>query len=60
MRYAGVKKFHEGSRAWGFCLSDLGELFTHREEYDLYVCPHCGRIEMFVDGVGENLRAETT
>ena len=59
LRYAGVKRFHEGSRGWGFWLGDLGELFTHREEYDLYVCPRCGRIEMFVDGIGEEHRSET-
>ena len=59
LRYAGVKKFHEGSRGWGFWLGDLGELFTHREEFDLYVCPRCGRVEMFVDGIGEEFRSET-
>ena len=58
MRYAGFKKFHEGSRGWGFWLSDLGELFTHREGYDLYVCPRCGRVELFVDGIGEAFRGE--
>ena len=58
LRYAGVKKFHEGSRGWGFWLGNLGELFTHREEFDLYVCPRCGKIEMFVDGIGEEFRSE--
>lgn len=58
MRYGGLKKFHEGSRGWGFWLGDLGELFTHREEFDVYVCPKCGKVELFVDGVGEEYRSE--
>lgn len=56
LSYAGTKKFHEGTRAWGFFLGDLGELFTNREHFDVYVCPRCGRVEFFVDGLGEELR----
>ena len=37
--YVGTKKFHEGSRGWGFWLGDLGELFVNREHFDVYVCP---------------------
>lgn len=58
MKYVGERRFHEGSRGWGFWLGDLGELFTHREHYDTYVCTRCGKIEFFVDGLGEDLRAE--
>lgn len=54
--YVGTKKFHEGSRGWGFFLGDLGELFVNREHFDIYVYPRCGRVEMFVDGVGEEFR----
>ena len=54
--YVGTKKFHEGTRAWGFLLGDLGELFVNREHFDVYVCPRCGRVEFFVDGVGEEYR----
>ncbi|MCJ7589321.1 MAG: hypothetical protein MUQ00_15710 [Candidatus Aminicenantes bacterium] len=57
LKYVGTKKFHEGSRGWGFWLGDLGELFTHREHFDIYVCPRCGRVELFVDGIGEEFRA---
>jgi hypothetical protein len=56
LQYAGTKKFHEGTRAWGFFLGDLGEFFTNREHFDVYVCPRCGKVELFVDGIGEDLR----
>jgi hypothetical protein len=52
--YVGTKRFHEGTR-WGV-LGELGELFTNREHFDVYVCPRCGRVELFVDGVGEEFR----
>ena len=58
MRYAGLRRFHEGSRGWGFWLGDLGELFTHREHYDTYVCTRCGKLEFFADGIGEDHRVE--
>ena len=54
--YVGTKKFHEGTRGWGFFLGDLGELFTNREHFDVYVCGRCGRVELFVDGIGEEFR----
>jgi hypothetical protein len=31
-------------------------LFVNREHFDVYVCPRCGRVEFFVDGVGEQYR----
>ena len=49
-----TKRFHEGTR-WG-ALGDLGELFVNKESFDVYVCPHCGRVELFVDGIGEQFR----
>jgi hypothetical protein len=52
--YVGTKKFHEGGR-WGI-LGELGELFVNREHFDVYVCPRCGRVELFVDGIGEEFR----
>lgn len=55
--YVGTKKFHEGAR-WGL-LGDLGELFVSRERFDVYVCPRCGRVELFVDGIGEEFRSVT-
>lgn len=56
MQFMGTKKFHEGPRAgiWG----EIGELFVNREAFDVYACPHCGVVEMFIDGWGEDLRSE--
>jgi predicted RNA-binding Zn-ribbon protein involved in translation (DUF1610 family) len=31
-----------------FLLGELGELFVHREEFDLYACPSCGKVELFL------------
>lgn len=56
MRFTGTRKFHEGTRGWGFWLGDLGELFTNREHYDTYVCTRCGKIEFFLEGLGEEHR----
>jgi hypothetical protein len=56
LQYAGTKKFHEGTR-WGL-LGDLGELFVNKETFDVYYCPRCGKVEFFVDGVGEDLRPQ--
>jgi hypothetical protein len=52
--YMGTKAFHEGTR-WGI-LGDLGELFVNKERLDVYRCPRCGRVEFYVDGIGEDLR----
>jgi Zn finger protein HypA/HybF involved in hydrogenase expression len=56
LTYIGTKKFHEGTR-WGV-LGDLGELFVNKEKFDVYCCPICGRVEFFVDGIGEDLRPQ--
>jgi Zn finger protein HypA/HybF involved in hydrogenase expression len=52
--YLGTKSFHEGTR-WRF-LGNIGELFVNRERFDVYCCPRCGRVEFFVDGIGEEHR----
>ena len=52
--YVGTKRFHEGTR-WGL-LGDLGELFVNRESFDVFVCNRCGRVEFFVEGIGEEFR----
>ena len=54
LAYVGTKMFHEGTK-WGW-LGDLGELFVNREKFDVYVCNRCGRVELFVDGIGEQFR----
>jgi hypothetical protein len=46
--FAGLKDFHEGTRAWGFILGDFGELFTGGEEMAMFVCEDCGHVEFFV------------
>ena len=54
MAYTGTKRFHEGTN-WGW-LGEIGEFFVKKEHFDVYVCPNCGVVEFFVDGVGEHLR----
>jgi uncharacterized protein YbaR (Trm112 family) len=57
LTYAGTKQFHEGTRFWDF-MGGLFELLKNRQAFDLYVCSTCGRVEFFVDGIGEELRGE--
>ncbi len=54
MSYKGTKDFHEGTRRG--VLGDFGEIFVNKEQYDVYVCPKCGCVEFFIDGVGEDYR----
>ena len=56
LEFMGTKKFHEGTR-WG-AIGDLGELFVNKERFDVYCCPRCGRVEFFVDGIGEEFRPQ--
>jgi hypothetical protein len=28
----------------------------NKERFDVYVCPRCGRVELFVDGIGQEFR----
>lgn len=55
MDYTGTRRFHEGTN-WGL-LGELGELFVKKMEFDIYVCPRCGVVELFVQGAGEDLRS---
>jgi hypothetical protein len=54
LEYAGTRNFHEGARLG--ILGNLAELFVNRQSLDLYVCSRCGRIEFFIDGIGEEFR----
>ena len=54
LEFVGTKRFHEGAN-WGV-LGELGELFVKRERFDVYLCPRCGKIELFLDGIGEEFR----
>jgi len=56
--FLGTRKFHEGSRAAPFLLGEIGELFVNREHFDVYACPRCGRVEFFLEGVGEEFRPQ--
>jgi hypothetical protein len=56
LEFVGTRDFHEGTR-WG-ALGDLGELFVNKQRFDVYVCPRCGRVSFFVDGIGEEFRGE--
>lgn len=46
LRFLGTKDFHEGAK-WGV-MGELGHLFEGRESFDLFVCPQCGHVDMFV------------
>ena len=54
LEFVGTRDFHEGTR-WG-ALGELGELFVNKQRFDVYACPQCGRVELFIDGIGEELR----
>jgi len=56
LAYVGTREFHEGER-WGI-LGNIGELFVNREKFDVYICSHCGRVEFFLNGIGEELRTQ--
>ncbi|CAG0926824.1 hypothetical protein TFLX_00219 [Thermoflexales bacterium] len=55
LAFAGTREFHEGTR-WGF-IGDWGELLINKEAFDVYFCPHCGKVEFFLSGQGEAKRA---
>jgi hypothetical protein len=56
LEYRGTRKFHEGTH-WG-ALGEIGHLFEKSESFDVYVCPSCGHVDLFVDGLGEDARPE--
>lgn len=45
MVYSGEFKFHEGARTG--VLGVIGEMIVNREAFDLYLCPECGKVELF-------------
>jgi predicted nucleic-acid-binding Zn-ribbon protein len=55
LQYMGSRDFHEGTR-WGV-LGEVGELFVNKSHFDVHACPRCGHVELFVEGIGEELRA---
>ena len=57
MQFAGRREFHEGARI-GFWLGNLGELFVNREALVIYACEACGKVDFYLDGVGNELRGD--
>jgi hypothetical protein len=51
LRHLGTKSFHEGT-PWG-AMGELFHLFENAEAFDVYVCPQCGHVDLFVDDVSE-------
>ncbi|MDD3080256.1 MAG: hypothetical protein PHH37_14310 [Paludibacter sp.] len=49
MKYAGNYRFHEGTN-FGV-LGNWLELFNNKESFDLYVCPECKKVELFLPEV---------
>jgi len=43
---------------WAGAFGDLGELFVNKQRFDVYVCPRCGSVELFIDGIGEEMRSQ--
>jgi len=48
LKLVGIRKFHEGSRLPPFLLGELGELLVNREQFEIYSCSHCGKVEFFL------------
>jgi hypothetical protein len=46
MRFLGTRRFHEGTR-WGV-IGEIGHLFENTDEFDVYACPACGHVELFM------------
>lgn len=50
MHFSGNYKFHEGTRSG--VLGVIGELLVNRESFDIYVCPNCGKVELYSPHIG--------
>jgi len=44
--YSGIYRFHEGARYGVF--GNLFEIFVNKENFEIYVCPKCGKVEFYV------------
>jgi hypothetical protein len=49
MTFAGNKRFYEGSYSADIL---LGDFFIHREAFEVYACPQCGKVEFFASQRG--------
>jgi hypothetical protein len=52
LTFVADRDFHEGTRAWGFFLGNVGELFEGGTKLELWACENCGHVEFFVPGIG--------
>jgi RNA polymerase subunit RPABC4/transcription elongation factor Spt4 len=48
LEFKGLYSFHEGSTIGKGIL--FPDLTTNREDFELYACPNCGKVEFFVPG----------
>ncbi|WP_054532853.1 hypothetical protein [Herpetosiphon geysericola] len=51
LEFRGVKYFHEGLSLTGALVGAVGN-FIKRERLEMYVCPQCGRCELFEPELG--------
>ena len=56
LEYVGTRRLNEEKSL--AVLGELGEMYKNGayEFLDVYTCRHCGHVEFFVDGVGDELR----
>jgi hypothetical protein len=54
--YAGTRRMHEEKNM--AVLAELGEMFKKGapEMLDVYICKRCGCVELYVEGIGDELR----
>lgn len=55
MVYTGKKSLDDGNSL----RAGLAELFHGCNFYETFLCPHCGKIEFFLEGVGDSMRQHT-
>lgn len=56
LHYAGSRRFDEEPR-WTL-FGQAGGMFQGHEAFDAYVCPRCGRVELFVVGISGGSQPE--
>lgn len=52
LTFLADRDFHEGTRAWGFLLGNVGELLTGGTKLEMWGCSSCGHVEFFLPGIG--------
>jgi len=54
-QFVGTQHFHEGTRIFD-AMGGIFELLKNREHFDVYICPRCGHVEFFAEGIGDEVR----